>query len=264
MQVYFVTLITAVFLQIAGVLGIFFALGFVHSKLQYLTHKHYRQTLGWKGILWTAWIGTPIHEIGHAFFAKVFRHKIHNITIFHPGEASGNLGHVNHSYNPKSLYQQIGNFFIGAAPMIFGSMALIIFLYFFVPNGKEVFLPLAEQQNTISGFVSSIIDSLKNLFAGENIRAWNFWLFLYVSFAVSSHMAPSKQDQKGMWKGFAWLVLLVIIINGITLALGVDITNYVLSITKYLGILTAIFVYAILLSLLHLILSAMLLLPFKK
>ena len=264
MQIYLITLITAVFLQIIGVLGIFFALGFVHSKLQYFTHKNYRQTLGWKGIIWTAWIGTPIHEIGHAFFAKVFRHKINNISIFQPNEASGNLGHVDHSFNPRSLYQKIGNFFIGAAPMIFGSVVLIIFLYFFVPNGKEVFAPLAEQQNSISGFITSIIASLKNLFAPENISAWNFWLFLYISFAVSSHMAPSNQDQKGMWKGFVWLVFLVVIINAIPLALGVDITAYVLNITQYLGMLTAIFIYAILLSLLHLILSSVILLPFKK
>ena len=77
-------------------------------------------------------------------------------------------------------------------------------------------------------------------------------------------MAPSKQDQKGMWKGFIWLVFLVIVINAITLALGVDITVYVLSIKQYLGIFTAIFIYAILLSLLHLILSSIILLPFKK
>ncbi|OGH91004.1 MAG: hypothetical protein A2479_03705 [Candidatus Magasanikbacteria bacterium RIFOXYC2_FULL_39_8] len=263
MQTYLITLITAVFFQIIGVLGIFFILGFVHSKLQYWTHTNYRRTLGWKGILWTAWIGTPIHEIGHAFFAKLFRHKITNISIFRPDEASGNLGHVDHLYNPKSLYQRIGNFFIGAAPMIFGSLVLIIFLYFFVPNGKDVFQPLAENTQTISGLIHAIISSLKNLFSSTNISTWNFWLFLYVSFAISSHMAPSGQDQKGMWKGFAWLVVVAIVINAITLSLGVDITHYVLKVTQYMGVLIAIFIYALMLSFLHLILSSILLI-FKR
>jgi len=264
MQIYFTTLITAVFLQIIGVLGIFFLLGFIHSKIQQWTHKNYYKTLGWKGILWTAWLGTPIHELGHAFFAKLFRHKINNITIFQPDEVSGNLGHVDHSYNTRSLYQKVGNFFVGAAPMIWGSIILTAFLYLFVPNGKDIFQPLADSNGSISGLLTQIPKTLKLFFAIENISIWNFWLFFYLSLCIASHMAPSKADQKNMWKGFLWIVIILIIINGITLVVGVDITNYVLSTNRYLGIFTAIFIYAILMSLLHWILSLFLCVLFRK
>jgi len=264
MQIFLLTLIKSVIIQIVGVLGIFFVLGFVHAQIQFWTHKNYNRTLGWKGILWTAWIGTPVHELGHIFFAKLFRHKIHKISIFQPDEASGNLGHVEHSYNPHSLYQKIGNFFIGSAPMIFGSIILMIFLYLFVANGKEVFLPLTEQSHSITSFIASIAESLKNLFSTQNMSSWNFWLFLYMSFCIASHMAPSKADRNGMWKGFFWMLILLVLINAIVIWLGGDITSYVLSITQYLGIFIALFLYAILLSILHLMLSLVLVIIFWK
>ncbi|MFA6427470.1 MAG: hypothetical protein WCW16_03425 [Candidatus Magasanikbacteria bacterium] len=264
MQHYLFTLLTAVFLQITGVLGIFFLIGFVLSKLQFYTQHIYYKTLGWKGILWTGWIGTPIHELGHVFFAKLFHHRIDGIHIFEPHEATGNLGHVDHAYNPKSLYQRVGNFFIGAAPMIWGAILLVTFLYFFVPNGKDIFAPLTVEQNSFSHFLSQLGRTLTHMFAKENIMAWNFWLFLYLSFSIASHMAPSDRDLKNMWKGFFWIVLMVIIVNALTLALGANITSYVLNLTQYLNIFTAIFVYAVVLSLVHLILASIVLLPFRK
>ena len=94
-------------LEIVGLFGIFFALGFVLSKLQTAVQTNYHRTIGWKGILLTAWIGTPIHEISHIFFAKIFRHRITHVSLFKPNKVTGNLGHVEHSYNSLSLYQPI-------------------------------------------------------------------------------------------------------------------------------------------------------------
>ncbi|MBI2436662.1 MAG: hypothetical protein HYV41_02900 [Candidatus Magasanikbacteria bacterium] len=254
---FFISATKATIIQLFGILGIFFVLGFIHASIQSLIHQNYNRTLGWKGILWTAWIGTPIHELGHAFFAKLFGHKINRIAIFVPNEQTGNLGHVDHSYNPHSLYQKIGNFFIGSAPMIFGSIFLLTLLYYLVPNGKEIFAPLKGTIN-FSNIFSSIWLLLKNLFAHENVVAWNFWVFLYVSFAISSHMAPSKADRGGMWNGLIWLALLLFLVNAIAIGFGTDITQYILGIAKYMSIFVAIFLYAIILSTLHLLLSFLL------
>ncbi|MFZ2190537.1 MAG: hypothetical protein WA057_00590 [Candidatus Magasanikiibacteriota bacterium] len=261
---FLLSLLKSVSLQIIGILGIFFAFGFVLSKLQEWTQKNYRRSVGWKGILWTAWMGTPIHEFGHIFFAKLFRHKINRIAIFEPNEDTGELGCVDHSYKKYSLYQRLGNFFIGAGPMIFGSLFLVIMLYLLLPNGKEIFSPLTQNTSLAPAFFVSLKQTLLNLFSLENLTAWNFWLFLYVSFCIASHLAPSKPDRKGMWGGFFWIVLLLIIINIITLLFHFDITNFILKINQYLGIFTAIFTYTLLISLLHFILSGILLYPFRK
>jgi len=264
MSTFFVTLLQAVLIQLAGLFGIFFIIGFFHSIIQTKTLENYQRSLGWKGILWTAWMGTPIHEMGHYFFAKIFHHRVDSVRIFEPNEESGNLGHVNHSYNPKNLYHVIGNFFIGLAPMLFGSIALIIFLYFFVPNAKEIFNPLFSAFKNPLDFLQAIYESLKNLFAPTNIQHWYFWLFFYLSLAVASHMAPSKPDRHGMWGGFYWIVILLILINIITLLLGVDITKYILNLSQYLGLFVAIFIYALLLAFLHYLVSVIILILFKK
>src|SRR3989338_501064 len=120
MKLFFFNVIGTTVIQIVGLLGTFFFIGFLLSKIQERTQQAYRAVVGWKGILWTAWFGTPLHEFGHIIFAKIFRHRVEEISLFRPNKTTGTLGHVSHSYNPKSLYQQIGNFFIGGAPMIFG------------------------------------------------------------------------------------------------------------------------------------------------
>ena len=264
MSQFFLTLLQAVLIQLAGLFGIFFVIGFFQSIIQTKTLENYQRSLGWKGILWTAWIGTPIHEMGHAFFALIFRHKIISVRIFEPNAESGNLGHVNHSYNTKSLYQQLGNFFIGGAPMIFGSIILVIFLYSFVPNAKEIFNPLFTNYHNPLEFLQAIFQSLKNLFSVDNIGKWNFWIFFYLSLAVASHMAPSKPDRRGMWSGFFWIVILLITINIVTLLLGVDITKYVLNLSQFLGLFVAIFIYSLLLAFLHYLVSILLWVLFRR
>ncbi|MFA4831403.1 MAG: hypothetical protein WC862_01575 [Patescibacteria group bacterium] len=261
---FFYNLFYAVGIQLLGILGIFFLFGFVLSKVEETTQSIYRQTVGWKGILWTAWIGTPIHELGHLFFAIIFRHKIQAISLFKPDARTGNLGHVDHSYKKYSLTQRIGNFFIGAAPMIFGSTFLFIMLYFLAPNGREVFLPLTAEQTSIMAVITTLKQTLVKLFAVENIMAWNFWIFLYISFCVVSHIAPSKIDRKGMWSGLLWIILILIIVNFAALLFKINVTDYILGINQYLGILIAIFTYALIVSFIHLLLATIILLPFRK
>ncbi len=261
---YSIVLLTTVITQIIGVLGIFFAFGYILSKLQDWTQKQYFRSTGWKGILWTAWIGTPVHELGHAFFAKIFRHKIEQINLFRPDQSTGRLGHVDHSYDRKSTYQKIGNFFIGAAPMIFGSLIMVFLLFWLVPNGKEVFAPLKSDFSGFLDILYSVKASLVNLFTPENLSSWKFWLFVYLSFCISSHIAPSRKDRQGMWNGFIWLVILLLLVNGITLLVGVDITKYVLKVNQYLGIFVAIFTYATVISIFHLLVSYFMLFPFRK
>lgn len=251
-------------IQILGVLGIFFLLGYILSKLQELTHKNYLRSVGWKGILLTAWIGTPMHEFGHALLCYIFAHKVVEVALFKPNQETGGLGYVNHSYNPGKLYQRVGNFFIGAAPMIFGSIALFLLLYFLLPNGKEVFAPLNTQVSNVQAFLISLKETLLQLFALENLKTWEFWLFLYLAFCISSHIAPSKKDRQGMWDGFGWLVTILLIVNIFTLGLGYDITYYILSLNHYLGILVAIFTFAIIISTLHYLLTTLILTPFRK
>ena len=237
--------------QLVGVFGIFFFLGFLLAKLQKWSNLNYRNTFGWKGILWTAWIGTPFHEFGHYLFAILFRHTVKEIALFKPNEETGGLGHVNHSYKKSSIYQTLGNFFIGAAPMIFGTGMLFLLLFFLLPNGKEIIGLLLDARQSFSSLLHTMPAVFVFIFSKTNISSWSFWVFLYISFALSAHIAPSKEDRKGMWSGFFWIVLIIFVINFVALLLRLDLTSYILHTAGYLNILIAMTLYALLMSVLH-------------
>lgn len=257
-QDFLLNLIKTVGIQIFSLFGIFFVLGFILLQLQKWTNNQYSRSIGWKGILFTAWFGTPIHEIGHVFFAKLFRHKVTYVALFEPNPNTGGLGHVNHEFRPYSLYQRVGNFFIGAAPMIFGSAVLVSMLYVFVPNAKEIFSSIFHDQYTLPIILTSVIKFLTGLFSLANLHTTIFYAFLYLSFCVAAHIAPSGQDLKNMWEGFVWMVILLILVNAIPVLLGIDLNNYIHKTYFVMTIFIAIFLYAIFISLLHFLIVSVL------
>ncbi len=250
--------------QIAIIFGGLFIFGTILSKLQKWTQKNYHRSVGVKGILWTAWLGTPIHELSHALAAKMFFHKITGIKLFQPNFLSGELGQVSHRWNEKSIFQNIGNFFIGLAPMIFGSIILSCFLYFLVPNGREIFASLTVPEYSIEAFLKSGLSIFKKMFEIGNIKKFEFWLFLYVSFCIASHMSPSSQDKKGILHGLIFIVSILLLCNFFAIILQIDFTKYILNALKFFSIFTSIFFYAVVISFLHFFTSLIILLLFRK
>ena len=258
------TLFLAVFTQIVATIGIFFVFGSLLSYIQQKTQEQYFRTIGWKGILWSGWLGTPLHELSHAFFAWLFRHKIQKISLFHPDEETGQLGSVNHSYEKWNVYQRIGNFFVGAAPLITGPIVLVILLYALIPNAQAIFLPLTHSFTSLSPLLAALTQTMQNLFSLTHLQTWQFWLFLYLSFCVVVHMAPSKPDLRNMLNGFTWVVGVLVIMNALFLFLHIDITTDVVQLLQFLSIFTTLFIYATALSAIHFVLSFFLLAPFRK
>ena len=88
-------------------------LGIIENRANFYTQR----VLGIKGVLATALIGTPVHELGHLLMCYLFRHKVGKFKLVDLKARDGVLGYVNHEWNRKSLYQNIGNFFIGMGPI---------------------------------------------------------------------------------------------------------------------------------------------------
>lgn len=264
MQEFLLNLIKTVGIQIFSLFGIFFVMGFILLKLQKWTNDQYARSIGWKGILFTAWFGTPIHEIGHVVFAKLFRHKVTYVGLFEPNASTGGLGHVDHEFRPYSLYQRVGNFFIGAAPMIFGSIVLVCMLYIFVPNAKDIFASIFHEQYTIPIILVSTWKFVTGLFALSNLQTSIFYAFLYLSFCVAAHIAPSGQDLKNMWGGFVWMIVFLIMLNAIPVFMGIDLNHFIQKSYDVTMILVAVFLYAIIISLIHLFFVSLLASLFSK
>ncbi len=249
----------AVYHQLAGVLGVFFFFGlllFLLSRLARWAFVH----IGGRNldVYFTGWLGTPVHELGHAFFCLIFAHKITAISLLEPSDKDGALGYVYHSWNKKSIYQNIGNFFIGVGPVIFGSLVVFSAMYFLLPNSSQAVnailgydtskLSTANIHASLRDLFQYSFSLLKIIFTPANFSAYQFWIFLYISLCISSHMGLSLPDLKGMWMGFIFILLISFVLNAAALAVRLDITNYTLAINHQTGILAAILIFATLLS----------------
>ncbi|MEM6731651.1 MAG: hypothetical protein AAF658_08850, partial [Myxococcota bacterium] len=95
---------------------------------RYLSHR-----LGWNSVLFTGWLGVPLHELSHLFAARLFGHRIVAYELFDPDPVTGTLGYVRHAYSRRNAFQLLGSFAIGVAPALAGTLALATLLAWMVP-----------------------------------------------------------------------------------------------------------------------------------
>lgn len=158
----------------------------------------------------TGCIGTPVHEIGHAIFCVLFRHKITAIKLYQIGD-DGTLGYVNHRYNRRNPYHQIGNFFIGIGPIILGSLVILGLMFMFVPR---LFHELGDERG--------IWRIVYVFFTSATLDDWRFWVFIIPAISIALHMSLSIPDIKGSAGGFGFIAVIWLIVDLIVVCFGMD------------------------------------------
>ncbi len=249
--------------EIIYLLGSLIAVGFILGYLEKWSNTFLFRGFGYKGIMFTAWIGTPIHELGHAIMCILFGHKVRKIKLLQWKSEDGILGFVAHEYNPRSLYQRVGNFFIGTAPIITGTISLVIAMYFLLPDTFLLYKGyLSAQTSTNINFLDviqiidrSILALFKNLFTIKNFIDPFFYLFLYLSLSISSRMALSRADMKGAFDGFIVLFGLIIFINMIAGLINVNSMLTIVVILKYNAYVLAFLSVALFFSIMNFMIS---------
>jgi len=214
----------ALLLLISGIAPLVVFTWIIHF-LEWFMQQRLSRRFGWNSVMLTGWLGTPIHELSHALMCGIFQHKIIDMALFQPDKKAGRLGYVTHTYTRGNLFQEIGTFFIGIAPLIGGTAVLLALLMLFFPDvGRASLftstsdLSLWEQtQNSLQGLFSG-------LFQSSNLANWKLWTFLYLVICVGSHMAPSTSDYQGAKKG-ATLVLLGLVVVSILVVMTGSGTN---------------------------------------
>lgn len=205
--------------EVAYLLGTIIVIGFVLGFLSKKSNGFLFRSVGRKGPYLTAIIGTPIHELGHAVMCLLFGHTIDSIKLLQFNDPNGTMGYVNHSWNPHNLYQRMGNFFIGVAPIFSGILAILFSMFFLVPDSFDVLMSYLEKQagNTdASIFKDSFIvsmDLVQNLFSYGNLTSLWFWLFLFIGISVASHIDLSPSDIKGASSGLVTILIVVFLLN---------------------------------------------------
>ena len=259
---FFTTLITTC-IQLASLVGWIIVVGFLLGYLENRARTYWTRAFGRNGFLFTSWIGTPIHEFGHAFMCVLFGHKIVGIQWFPTNTSNGYLGYVQHEYNPKSIYQKIGNFFIGIAPIFSGIAALVGLMYCLIPPSYSVFMngvetnlqPGGAMNDMIKHTVLSSILLLKSIFTISNLLNPYFWLFLILAICISTHIALSKPDIQGALDGLITIFLFLFLFNVIGGILHFNSHTIIANIAKYNAYLLAFSSIAILFSCITLAIS---------
>ncbi len=257
--------------------------GFILYILSSMTRRIFAKTLGSKiEVYITGWIGTPIHELSHALFCLLFRHKINDIKLFNA--KSDTIGYVLHSYDSRSWYQQIGNFFIGVGPIIVGTLIVYILFLLFAPELKEnIFtIPNIKYKQVFNSEILSIVyytissffvytynifvNIIKNVIVNSSFKSITFWVFLYLSISIASHMELSPADISHAWKGIIVIFAVSLILNTFLIMMKVffqfDVPNsFYIFINGILETYNMLLIFSCIISLFNVIISYIILTP---
>ncbi|MEM9941001.1 MAG: hypothetical protein AAF939_05390 [Planctomycetota bacterium] len=227
----------------------FVSFALVIHLIERITQRRLAERFGWKSVLWTGWLGTPIHELSHALMCWVFTHRIDEIALFEPDFESGRLGYVRHSFRVGNWYQEAGNLFIGIAPLMSGSISLVILMWIFYPDPLRgvVNLALAEEYSIVQQMIAITGGTLKSFFEGANFLTARFWVFVYLVLCVGSHMAPSPSDYRGASRGVVFVGGFFLLVATALAAFGFQAVQVGKWMLGFLGPLFAVFGLAIVL-----------------
>lgn len=203
------------FIALISTLGILTLFGIVLEKLEKIINASLYSNLGKNTVLFTAAIGTPLHEISHWIGCKIFGFQVNEVVLLRPKmyRLDGVLGYVSYSMNPNSMWQRFGCFFVGIAPMIFGNLFILLSVCLLKP---EIFSQIKEKVNKVANgskkkrFLpvcwASFLGFWKGLFSLKKLGWLRGLICLYIVMSISMHMTISSADIESAKLG-VWIVL---------------------------------------------------------
>lgn len=237
----FLNILLISFGELIYLLGFLIVLGFLLGFLERFSNSFLVRALGPRGIVLTAWIGTPIHELGHLLMCFIWGHRVSKVKLLQLNSPDGILGYVAHQYNPNSFYQQVGNFFIGVGPIFSGIGSLIAGMYLFVPQSYETFMNEIQHHISFEKLDATVLQSIggavlaitKSLFTFHNLINPLFWIFLVFAISISSHIALSKADIENSARGLIMIYFLLVLFNITAGFFGIDSYKMIVKIGEY-------------------------------
>ncbi|MCC0655247.1 MULTISPECIES: hypothetical protein [unclassified Clostridioides] len=261
-------------------IGIFIVFGLIFSIIENLNNKYIFLSFGKTGVIVTGAIGTFVHELSHLIMCLIFMHKINSVKFFRPIESKndGVLGYVNHSYKKDNIYQSIGNFFIGIAPIIGGTMIIILLFRILLPDSYikiiqsidlKLYVSMINNFN-IAGFTQIILDDIFNfvkiILLTPDIYSLRYFIFMFLMYSISTHMSLSSADLKSSLKGLSFIVIIIFAISLIIYLFGLNSLNISNLIVKYNIFISFFMTIGVIFSIVTLIISYIfsLVSPFKN
>lgn len=223
------------FIQLFGLSIVFaYILTWISRSLKGVVNSFF----GHKGQLFFGWIGIIIHELGHLIFAILFRHRIDKVNLLNLSSDDGSLGSVSHSYKKYSLFNNIGHYFIGIAPIFTCAFSIIgLYLILFrdsIPLFVENIQGLIEHQDMML-FFHSVLDTLMVV---DYSFLKSALFILVVLNIVTGGFDLSDSDYKSIYGGIIPIFFVSVLVTFIIQVFFKDIvlTNWILGLNVALGI----------------------------
>jgi hypothetical protein len=228
---YLIRVVLATAIQLLVLLGPLLILAIIMNLISNQIRNLATRVFGEKAFVYGfKWLGTPIHETGHALFALIFGHKINEIKFFDPDATDGSYGYVNHSYTPGNIYQEIGKFFIGIGPILMGSLMLYLITYLLFRFSASDVTGIAINSSSVTdlsslktvalGIAGGFGNYMALVFHGNHSAWWKILLMIYLLFSIGSSLTLSPPDIKGALSGFFFFVVVLLLFNLVTLWIG--------------------------------------------
>ncbi len=113
----------------------------------------------------------------------------------------------------------MGNYFIGVAPIVFGTLVLCLMMRWMLPSAYAVcrdylsdfvdWQGQGEVLRQVEGIGALFISFLVILFTEIGAGGWQIWVFLLLILSISIHMNLSGADIKGSLGALPILILLL-------------------------------------------------------
>lgn len=172
----------------------------------------------------TAIVGTPVHELGHLLMCPLFGHKVVRVRLWSPKAENGVYGFVEHSYNRKNPWAQLGNLFIGVGPIFSGLGVIVLTLLVCFPEEWASYLA-ASSAAVSSADASEIFSSILSLFLSLPAAFATNWIRslvgLLLMLSVSLHVSLSWADVKGSLGALPMYGLMVAVFGLVTYFFGI-------------------------------------------
>lgn len=152
-------------------------------------------------------LSTPLRELGHVIVCMVCLHRIDDMRLINIHDPDGELGFVEHSYNPRNPVAVLGNFLYALGPVLTGLCAvLLIFLtcfYGVLPPFFETVAALGESGAGLGAYVKAALSLIPAMFGagGAHVMLRILGCLLLLLLCMGIHVSLS--ELKDALSGFA-------------------------------------------------------------
>ncbi len=232
------------FCAVLSTAGVFIAFGWILERLENIIHTRMMMSVGQDVILVTGVVGTPLHEIAHWIGCKIFGFTVIDVDLLRPVayKYDGILGYVRYSTSINSWWNKLGCFVTGMAPMILGSVFMMLIVRFVVPEVFESTKKSIEEKSKggipiLSTWWAAFVGFWKGMIS---LRKWGILrgiLCLYLVMSTSMHMTVSGPDIQSASVGFGIVAIIYLAYSIITAAIG---NEYVMPALKRGGFIASL------------------------